>query len=125
MECTVTRIGDTYVDQIARTEQDRRTNLNDLNQGDRRTRFVAALALLQIGDESGLPVIEKEFDLIYEFLKSPSMSIRRRGELLLKILAGADMGYSSDGDPSSRNDAIENLRRWRASDAAKERFKSD
>ncbi|MBU0755231.1 MAG: CHAT domain-containing protein [Planctomycetes bacterium] len=113
---------DRLFDEIMRNRDGHHTCLGALASGDPRTRFVAALALLQMGDETGLSWIEKQFDLIYDFLKSPSLQVRRQGELLLPILTGSSLGYRSDGDQAARLDAIESLRRWRESEAAETRF---
>ncbi|MHC4942411.1 MAG: CHAT domain-containing protein [Planctomycetota bacterium] len=110
--------------EIMEMEERRAAFLEALAATEPIKRFVAALALLQLGDERGLPVIVEQFDLIYEFLRSPNPQVRQRGAWIVKILAGTDLGYRFDGDETERERATDALKSWRTSEAGKARLGS-
>lgn len=113
---------DRLCDLIEQNARARSTCRAALVSGDARSRFVAAVALMQMGDDSGQAWIEKHFDVIYDLLKSPSLRIRRQGELMLPVLAGSNPGYRSEDDPEARSAAVDALRQWRDSEAGRNRF---
>jgi len=79
-------------------------------------RFFASVALYQMGDRSSRGIIDEGIQILFDLLRSPSVESRQRGEKIVRILVGSDLGYKADGDPETRSGALEVFGRWMKSE---------
>lgn len=99
---------------IEETEERRAACLEALAASDPFRRFIAAVALFQIGDRRGAPVIRESLEVLVDLLSGPSPLSRRQGALFLKIITGSDTGSDAP--------TVEALRSWWTSEEAMRRL---
>jgi hypothetical protein len=106
------RTADRFCRQIDRAGQVGADYKEALAAIDPKERFTAAVALYQMGDGSGVPVIREEIAVLLDLLESPLPLYRGQGAMILKVLCGSDMGYQPEGDPQDRSAAVEAFEQW-------------
>ncbi|MFH2002145.1 MAG: CHAT domain-containing protein [Planctomycetota bacterium] len=111
-------------EEIRESVERRKSCYESLRSPESLEKFASAIALYQMGDREGCKVIRKQFDIVLQFLKSPSLDHRHRGVMILQILSGSDWGFDVHRDPRTQSSVLSKIMEWWSSEETRSRFKA-